>query len=158
MNARVDLGHFLHTVPSFAGFGSQDLAALEQAMVLGQYPSGHEFISENRPNDQMYLIIEGEVLATRRRSKLRGTDVFDRLGPGELFGLTALADRRFPWATFRAVGPVTVASLPTNVCEMLFRSYARIAYCFQNLVAHQLAHRVRASVKALDALFDDKAQ
>lgn len=153
MNPMIDLGEFLHSLPSFAEFRPQELAILERAMTVDRYPDGHEFITERRPNDKLFLIVEGKVIATSRRTKLRGRDVLDYLGPGDLFGLAALIDRGQALATCRADGQVTAASLPASAFDLLFGANARIAYCFQRLVAQQLVHRVWASVKVLDNLF-----
>ncbi len=158
MDPRIDLGDFLANIPSLARLDDQELSALEHALSVDRYPDGHEFINENIPNDRVFLIVDGNVLATRKRVYLRGTDIYDRLEPGELFGLTALIDRRYPWATFRADGPVIAATLHDSAFELLFRSHARIAYCFQKLVSVTLARRVRATVTALDALFTEESE
>jgi CRP-like cAMP-binding protein len=153
MNPTIDLGEFLHSLPSLAEFRPQELAILERTMTVDRYPDGYEFVTEKKPNDKLFLVVEGKVIATSRRMKLHGRDVLDYLGPGDLFGQAALIDRGLPLATCRADGPVTVASLPASAFDLLFGANARIAYCFQRLVAQQLVHRVRASVKALDSLF-----
>lgn len=156
MDSKIDLGEFLHSLPSFAEFEPQELTVLERAMSVDRYPDGYEFINENKPNDKLFLIVEGRVIATSRRTKLRGLDVFDRLGPGDLFGYVALIDRGLPLATCRTEGPVTVAWLPASAFDLLFRANARIAYRFQKLVALQIVQRVRASVNALDTLFAER--
>ncbi|MDQ2694223.1 MAG: cyclic nucleotide-binding domain-containing protein [Pseudomonadota bacterium] len=155
VNPGIDFHAFLHSAPALAKFRPQELQLLEQIMILDDYPDGHEFISEYRTNDQVFLIVGGEVVATHQRAHLRGLDEFDRLGPGELFGLLSLLDRRLPWATFRANGPVTAASLPIQAVELLFRTNARIGYLFQHLIALQLAHNVRDTGRLLEAQFAD---
>lgn len=149
MSTQIDFGEFLLKVPSFAEFGPRELAILEKAMVVDDYSDGHEFIGEDKRADAIYLIVQGEVDATHRRARQRGVDVYERLGPGDLFGLVALIDHGREWATYRAVGPVTMAYLPYNVFDMLFTANAPIAYHFQGLIASQLAHDLRACAQNL---------
>ena len=158
MPTEFDLGAFLQTVPSFAEFKPQELMVLEKAMVIDEYADGHEIIGEHKRPDAIYLIIEGEVAATHRRAKLRGVDVYERLGAGDLFGLVALIDHQREWATYRAVGPVTVAYLPYNVFDLLFTANAPIAHHFQGLIAQQLAHDLRACAKILAEEFGTSIQ
>jgi CRP/FNR family cyclic AMP-dependent transcriptional regulator len=144
-----NFGEFLQRIPTFAEFGPQEVAVLEKAMVVDQYPDGYEFIGEDKRGQATFLIVEGEVVATHRRIKLRGYDVYEHLGPGDLFGLVGLIDHRPEWATYRAVGPVTAASLPYNVFDLLFTADAPIAHHFQYLIALQLAHDLRNCARTL---------
>lgn len=148
-NAMIDFGEFLQTVPTFAEFGPRELAVLEQALVVDQYPDGHEFIGEDKRAQAIFLIVEGKVVATHRRARLRGVDVYEYLGLGDLFGLVALLDHRPEWASYRAVGPVTAAYLPYNVFDLLFTANAPLAHHFQHLIALQLAHDLRACARTL---------
>ena len=104
-------------------------------MTVDQYADGYEFIGEARRGESMFLIVEGTVIASHRRSTIRGMDIIERLGPGDLFGLVALIDSRPNWATYRALGPVTAASLPVNAFDLLFTADAPIAHQFQYLIA-----------------------
>lgn len=151
--AMTHFGEFLQTVPTFAEFQPQELKVLEQAMVVDQYPDGHEFIGEDKRAQAIFLVVEGKVVATHRRSHLRGIDVYEYLGPGDLFGLVALLDHRPEWATYRAAGLVTAAYLPYNVFDLLFTANAPIAYHFQYLTALQLAHDLRKCAQTLTEEF-----
>ena len=151
----INFGEFLQRVPTLAEFGPQELAVLEQAMVVDPFPDGYEFIGEDRRGQAVFLIVEGEVVATHRRSRLRGMDVYEHLGPGDLFGLVGLIDHRPEWATYRAVGPVTAAYLPYNVFDLLFTANVPIAYHFQYLTALQLAHDLRNCARTLAEEFAD---
>lgn len=153
-----EFADFLQSVPTLSEFEPRELAVLEQAMVLEDYPDGHEFISERKRNAEMFLIVRGEVVATHRRSKLRGVDVIEKLGAGSLFGLVSLIDHRPEWATYRAAGPVTAASLPANVFELLFTANAPIAHHFQWLIALQMARDFRAGIQALAEVFADHGE
>lgn len=158
MSTRVDFAEFLQTVPAFAEFGPDELKILEHAMFVDHYPDGHVFISEDRRNESMYLIIEGQVLATHRRARGRGKEVIERLGPGDLFGLVALIDHRPAWATYHAAGGVTAASLPVSAFELLFTAHSPIAQHFQNLIALQLVRDLHTCVQALTEVFGSSSQ
>jgi CRP-like cAMP-binding protein len=149
MNSDSRFAEFLQSVPALAEFGPQELDILEQALIVDQYPDGHEFFGEDKRGASLYLIIEGKVIATHRRLQLRGLDIFERLGPGDLFGLVALIDHRPAWATYRAEGIVTAASLPVTAFELLFTADAPIAHHFQNLIAMQLVRDLRRCVRIL---------
>lgn len=151
MNLETNFSDFLQTVPALAEFRPEELTIFEQAMVVEQFPDGYEFISEDKRNENMYLVIQGEVIATHKRAKRRGKDIIERLGPGDLFGLVALIDHRPAWATYRAVGEVTAAFLPVNAFALLFTAEAPLAQHFQNLIAVQLVRDLRACAHALTA-------
>ncbi|MDQ2697084.1 MAG: Crp/Fnr family transcriptional regulator [Pseudomonadota bacterium] len=153
MNVKTDFGIFLQNIPTFADFGPAELAVLEQAMTVAGYPDGHMFLSEEKPGESMYLIVAGEVIATHRRANQRGLDVYERLGPGDVFGLIALIDHQRGWATYKAVGEVTAASLPASAFELLFSANAPIAHHFQSLIALQLVRDLRACADFLTKEF-----
>lgn len=156
MTTTTDFAEFLQTVPAFAEFSSGDLAVLERAMVVAEYPDGHEFIGEEQRASNVYLLVKGTVVVTHRRGQMRGMELIERLGPGDLFGLVALIDHRPEWATYRAAGAVTVAHLPANAFDLLFTANAPLAYHFQGLVAVQLVHDLRACVRDLEVMFAAK--
>lgn len=152
----INFGEFLQSVPTLAEFAPRELAVLEQAMMVDEYPDGHEFIGEDQRSQAIFLIVESQVVVTHRRAKLRGTDVYEYLGPGDLFGLVGLIDHHPEWATYRASGAVTVASLPYNVFDLLFTANAPIAHHFQYLIALQLAHDSRACARTLAEEFAER--
>ena len=151
-----DFDDFLQNVPAFAEFGQEEIAMLEKAMSVEEFPDGYEFIGEDQRGESMFLIIDGEVVATHRRSQIRGRDMIERLGPGDLFGLVALIDHRPTWATYRAKGRVIAASLPTNAFRLLFTADAPLGHHFQSLIAVQLVRDLRACAHALMRVFADK--
>jgi len=139
----MNFSEFLQTVPQFAEFTQPELEALEKAMTVKRYPDGHVFLQEGERGDSMYLIVEGEVLVTRKHKLERGIDVLERVGPGDIFGLVSLIDNGRRSATCTTAGEVTAASLPYSAFRLLFRANAPIAHHFQYLIARQLAHDAR---------------
>ena len=143
MNNDIDLVQFLQNIPSFAEFGREELAALDRAMNVESYPSGYLFMGEETRAARMFLILQGEVIATHQHANPQETEIIERLGPGDLFGLVALIDHHPQWASYRAVQPVTAASLPFSAFELLFTAHAPIAHHFQYLIGLQLAKDLR---------------
>jgi CRP-like cAMP-binding protein len=154
----MNFSEFLANVPSFAEFSNQELAVLEQAMVVRDYPDGHLFVEEGRGAESMYLVIEGKVEVSRRQIHGRGHDVLAQLGSGELFGLISLLDYGPHTATCMAVGPVQAASLTRGAFTLLFKANNRVAYDFQHLIAAQLVEHMRAHLGGLLKRLMDEQQ
>ncbi len=140
---RAATAEILRAAAIFAGFTQTELRVLERVMIVGDYGDGHLFISEGEGADAMYVIIEGEVLVSRKKPTGVGFDLHRKLGPGEIFGVISLIDSGPRTASCRAVGPVKAASLQRSAFDLLFNIEAPIAYHFQYLIARQLAHDVR---------------
>ncbi len=152
----MNFSEFLQTVPMFADFTQAELGVLEQAMVVRQYPDGHVFIREGESGDAMYLIVDGQVNATRKRHPERGFDVLEKMGPGDMFGLVSLIDYGRRSSACTAVGPVSAASLPRSAFLLLYKAHAPIGYHFQYLIARQLARDARVLNQVLlDAVVSD---
>lgn len=138
----------LESTAEFKNLRPEELAGVEAVMTAKVYPDGHVFVREGEPGDALYLIVEGEVIATRRDAA-GNNDILARLGPGDLFGLLALIDEGPRAATCTAFGEVVAAVLPRRRFQQLYRSQAPAAYTFQFMVARQLVRDVRAMNEAL---------
>ncbi len=133
----------LRAVPMFAGFTQSEVNALEKVMSVDDYSDGHLFISEGEDGDAMYVIIEGEVLISRKKVAGVGFELHKKIGPGETFGLISLVDSGPRSASCRAMGPVKAASLQRSAFDLLFNIDAPIAHQFHYLIARQLARDVQ---------------
>ena len=140
---KIDLKEVLRKTPALQGLGETELSALEHAMLVERYPDGHVFIREGEPPGSIFLIIEGEVRVTTKQYGQSGVHVDHTMGPGEIFGLIGLIEHVRRTATCTAAGPVVVASLPSNAFTFLYTMHASLGYCFQRLVAVQLARDAR---------------
>ncbi len=151
----MELIEVLQTVPEFAELSNDELEALDHAMVVKDFPDGHELITEGVPADDFYLLVEGEVAITHKKITGRGVIDIMHLGPGEIFGLIALIDRGRRSATVKAVGPVRVATLPRAAFNLLYEANSPIAYHFQHIVTRQLMHDFRQLIKVMRAAIFD---
>jgi CRP-like cAMP-binding protein len=145
----MNLSEFLHTAPEFSDMSAGDIASLEKAMMVRDYPDGHVFFSEGSSPDALYLIIDGEVAVSHLKGEERGYVVIKRMHAGEFFGLMALIDHTRRHASCTAVGKVRVASLPSNAFALLYESNSRLSNRFQLIIARQLARDFRSLVSVL---------
>jgi CRP-like cAMP-binding protein len=131
----------------------KDFPAGEHAALLGLFAErtcgdGEVLIREGDPGDAMYLIVEGQLLVTRRDMDGEPLRICV-MGPGELVGLVALIDPGLRAASCTAVGSVTVARLAVADFERLFTADAPLAHRLQYLIARQLAGDLRLYNDAL---------
>jgi CRP-like cAMP-binding protein len=155
----MDLLEPLQTSPEFAEFSADELTALSKAMVVNDYPDGHEFIREGEKGDSLFFLIDGTVLVTRNSHQHGRAEYVERLTRGALFGLISLIDHGSRAATCKAEGPVSVGSLPRAAFDLLCNANATLAQHFQFTIARQLAKDMRIYNQALSKLIasDDKA-
>lgn len=144
-----DIVSFMHRIPDLANFAEEELSLLARAMSVGDFPDGHQFITEGERGDTSYLLLQGDVHVTRRSEGQRGAEFVERLHAGAMFGLLALIDNGPRAATCKAHGPVTVAALPRNVFNLLTNANASIGQHFQFLIARQLARDTRIFNQAI---------
>ncbi len=137
------LSELLQIASMFAGFTRSELDVLAKVMSVDDYSDGHLFISEGEGGEAMYLIIEGEVLVSRRKPMGVGFELHKKIDSSEIFGVISLIDSGPRSASCRAVGPVKAASLQRSAFDLLFNIEAPIAHQFHYLIARQLAHDVQ---------------
>ncbi len=126
-----------------ASLSEGDLDALARGFIRVHRPAEHVVFSEGDDSDALYLILEGEVVATRLERKR--PIVLQHLHPGDLFGLMGVIRQRPRSATCKTVVPSELASLSKQAVLLLFHHSAPIAYAFQKALASQLARDLRAS-------------
>ncbi len=131
----------------------KDFSAEEREELLGllterTYSGGVVLIREGDPGDAMYLIVDGQLLVTRRDTGGEPLRICV-MGPGELVGLVALVDPGPRTATCTVVGGANVARLSAADFERLFAADAPLAHRLQYLIARQLASDLRLYNDAL---------
>lgn len=137
------LSDFLRAVPGLADLPYKDLEHLEQSMRVGQFPDGHEFIREGEKANDIYLLVDGEVSVSHRKSGSGEPREIERLHPGEFFGLVALIDHGRRAASCTALGQVRVASLPYTAFSLIYNSNSRLGHAFLRIAADQLTRDFR---------------
>lgn len=133
----------MRSIPLFAEAGKRDLKRLAESAVVREYCPGDEIVNEGQRGVGMFVIVRGEVEATRQ-----GTNVPD-LVPGTYFGQLALFEDLLRNATIRAKTDVTclvfrrwdfLAELrhePTMALQMLGSTIRRLRATTEQLAAAQ---------------------
>ena len=87
------LARTLHKVDFFAPFTVAQLDALLPHIRLYSYESGERIFKRGDPGDAFYIIYEGRILVSIKRSFFSFTKKLAVLSPGDFFGEMALLDR-----------------------------------------------------------------
>jgi CRP-like cAMP-binding protein len=132
----VDKARMLRGVPLLSEVSTEVLADLAALSAVESHPGGAVLFREGEPADAFYLVIEGEVAATRGK-----TDAF-RVGPGEQLGALAVLDER-PRA-FTATTAVASLTLRIGAEDFLYllEQHPRLA----RGVIRYLARQVRSTI------------
>lgn len=146
------LKSFLKCQSTFKHLSETDLDALAHAFYVEDQPAGHLLIQEGKPGKNLYLLVEGEVTATRYNPLTGESEELKTIKPGEMFGLLSLADHQPAVASCAARGPIKVGILPRTGYDILSRSAAPIAVGFQLAIAEQLASDIRSRNNTLRSL------
>jgi CRP-like cAMP-binding protein len=140
---------------SLARLDAADFDALENAIEVRDFPSGHPFIRQGAAADAVYFLLDGEVEIHVDGSEEADFKARHTMGPGEILGLVALVDGGPRSATCVSKGEIQVGQLPVEGARLLMHSHAPISCAFQVALARQLVHDARALNSALvDAIRD----
>jgi CRP-like cAMP-binding protein len=119
---------------------AKDIDDLERIMIIKSYPDRHEFFREGAGGTDIHLLVEGQVGVTHHRGRQRGDIQIKILKPCEMFGLlAAVADIKHE-ASCRAIGPVTVATIPRTAFKLLINADTTLGLNFLQLTVSQLAN------------------
>jgi CRP-like cAMP-binding protein len=132
------LKNYLRTLPGFQFLSDSDVEHVGAAMRVDEYPNGHVFIYQDRLNQALYLLLDGQVEVTHYGNTGRHYTL-KTIRPGEFFGLPSLSMGKPANATCTAHGPVKVASLPFSAYLLLYQPDSEIGCRFQFVIATQLA-------------------
>ena len=95
----------VRALPMFAGTSDADLDSVLQRMHVVTADAGEAVVVEGDPSDYAYVILAGSTTVTRAGDELAS------LGPGDLFGETAMVAGGTRTATVRATTPVELLRL-----------------------------------------------
>ncbi len=132
------LKNYLRALPGFQFLSDADVEHVAAAMRVDEHPNGHVFIYQDRLNQALFLLLEGQVEVTHYGNTGRYYTL-KTLEPGEFFGLTSLSMGKPAETSCTARGPVKVASLPFSAYLLLYQPDSEIGCRFQFVIATQLA-------------------
>jgi CRP-like cAMP-binding protein len=101
--------------------------------------AGTTLIAEGRSVDAVFVVLEGDVVATLAGRELR------RLGPGEILGEMSFIDARLPSATVKAATECVVLRVPREALERRLKTDDGFAARFYRAIAMMLSDRLRSA-------------
>jgi CRP-like cAMP-binding protein len=132
------LKNYLRSLPGFQFLSDTDVEHVAAAMRVDDYPNEHVFIYQDRLNQDLYLLLDGQIEVTHYGNTGRHY-ALKTLKPGEFFGLPSLSTGKPAITCCTARGPVKVASLPFSAYLLLYQPDSEIGCRFQFVIATQLA-------------------
>lgn len=132
------LKNYLRSLPGFQFLSDADVEHVAAAMRVDDYPKGHVFIYQDKLNQALYLLLEGQVDVTHYGNTGRHYTL-KTLEAGEFFGMPSLSTGKPANTSCTAHGPVRVASLPFSAYLLLYQPDSEIGCRFQFVIATQLA-------------------
>lgn len=107
----------LRVLPYFSDVSDDLLEEVASTSEEVEIPDGTVVIEEGSDSDEMYVVISGEMIVTKRTA---GRDVeVGRVGPGDVVGEIALLDEAPRTATVTAKGPTRAIRIPALAFEEL---------------------------------------
>jgi CRP-like cAMP-binding protein len=132
------LKNYLRSLPGFQFLSDTDVEHVAAAMRVDEYPKGHVFVYQDRLNQDLFLLLDGQIDVTHYGNTGRFYTL-KTLQPGEFFGLPSLSTGKPAVTSSTAQGPVKVASLPFSAYLLLYQPDSEIGCRFQFVIATQLA-------------------
>jgi CRP-like cAMP-binding protein len=132
------LKNYLRSLPGFQFLSDADVEHVAAAMRVDDYSKGHVFIYQDRLNQALYLLLDGQVDVTHYGNTGRHYTL-KTLEAGEFFGMPSLSTGKPANTSCTARGPVKVASLPFSAYLLLYQPDSEIGCRFQFVIATQLA-------------------
>lgn len=132
------LKNYLRSLPGFQFLSDADVEHVAAAMRVDDYPKGHVFIYQDKLNQSLYLLLDGQVDVSHYGNTGRHYTL-KTLEAGEFFGMPSLSTGKPANTSCTARGPVKVASLPFSAYLLLYQPDSEIGCRFQFVIATQLA-------------------
>lgn len=132
------LKNYLRSLPGFEFLSDADVEHVAAAMRVDEYPKGHVFIYQDKLNQALYLLLDGQVDVSHYGNTGRHYNL-KTLESGEFFGMPSLSTGKPAITSCTARGPVKVASLPFSAYLLLYQPDSEIGCRFQFVIATQLA-------------------
>ena len=108
-------------VPLFADLSQRDLGRIWSQMKVVEHPAGHRIVEEGTGGQGFHLILAGEAVVERKRTRVR-------LTAGDFFGEIAVIDDGPRSASVTADGPLTTANLTSWQFKTIVRGHGDLAW------------------------------
>jgi CRP-like cAMP-binding protein len=128
----------LRAIPAFANVPLPRLTRVAQSAVTARFHAGETIVQQGEPGDAVYALTEGTAEVWLMDAP-QGPALLRTMGPGHLFGETAVLYQGPRSATIRAKSDVTALRLPGQVFLELLRSDPGLAVEVAVILAQRLA-------------------
>jgi CRP-like cAMP-binding protein len=152
----------LKRFPIFSDFGEQQLGEIAEWADIFEFDSNETICREGQNAFNLYGVLDGKVaLSLMVRDRILKTDiqyeesiltrietiekdiVFDLLGPGEIFGWSALTSPRILTSTAKSVRPTRIFSLPAVELRTILHRNPQAGYAFMERLAEIISQRLK---------------
>lgn len=138
----MELEEALRANASFAALDDEALARLIDVVHVDAFGDGYEFFAQGDIGDNAYLVLEGEVVATRQAGG-KSRELW-RMTPGEFFGLLAMTADLPHEVTCRGDGAGRVAVFQRHDLEPLTADAPQVALAVYRAMGKQVAMDFRS--------------
>lgn len=147
----------LRRYPFFSGLSHEQIVTLAKVASEETVEVGHYFFHESEQLDKLFLILEGAVavvieipedgahqsVANQFERKLQTTDVVtSAIGPGEVFGISALVPPPTASASAKATTPCHIVAFNCPELLQLFAEDCGFGYLMMQRIAHVFRSRL----------------
>jgi len=121
----------------FGGLLEEQIEKILPLMQQENFGPGETIITEGKPNDKIYFLIEGQV------SVNKGEVVLYRFGEGEAFGEMEVLDVMPAVASIKSLSQVTVISISNKGLHEIYKMDVKIFSLVIMNLARDLSRRLR---------------
>jgi CRP/FNR family cyclic AMP-dependent transcriptional regulator len=127
----------LGSLDLFRGLSSAELIRVNDKLGRTRFPAGARVLTAEQPGEVAYIVLDGTLKVSVIQSSGRELTLA-LLGPGEIVGELALADRSGRSADVVAIEPATLVWIDRNTFEQLRREIPAITENLLRLMARRL--------------------
>jgi len=129
----------------FGGLTEEQIESIIPLMIQEQFGPGEFIITEGKPNDKIYFLIEGQVEVTKKDT------VLSRFDEGEAFGEMEVLDVMAAAATIKSLSKVTLMSISNKALREIYKLDVKIFSLIIMNLARDLSRRLRKADEKLAA-------
>jgi CRP-like cAMP-binding protein len=121
----------------FGGLDEEQICKILPLMSMENYGPDELIITEGKPNDKIFFLIEGRVSVNKKDYLLA------HFGEGEAFGEMEVLDVRPAAASIKSLSPVKVMSISNKTLREIYKLDAKIFSLMIMNLARDLSRRLR---------------
>jgi len=127
----------------FGGLDEEQIGKIFPLMEQENYGPDELIITEGKPNDKIFFLIEGHVAVSKRGYLLT------RFGEGEAFGEMEVLDVKPAAASIKSLSPVKIMSISNRTLREIYKMDPKIFSLMIMNLARDLSRRLRKMDEAM---------